>query len=580
MTYEQLQQQKQQGFKGLRFDEPLESAYQQHRAQSMRHRARPVATSALILFIIYALLDFQTLPLELARQTVAVRLLLICPLILAVLALSYSRLNPIHFARFYTLAFLLGGLFIVLIIYLARLQSFPLPYDGLHLMLLFGYLVMGLPFRGAALMATGIVAAYIAMEASVELQEVSVLANSYFLLTTHAIGMVGAWLQEHAGRNHYLDASMLERARQQAQSASHQKTRFIAAASHDLRQPLNVITLLVDNLQKETDETRREAIIERLGRSTTQLNRLLHTLLDISRIKEGMVQPDIRPLLITNILEQVRVSVEERAQADGVVLTIEDMPKPSGVAADPTLLHRVLVNLVYNALKHAGADNVRLSAVQSGARIRFQVSDNGTGIPEAIQSRLFEAFYRPDEGPTEDKGLGLGLAIVKELTELMGGRCGVQSTPGGGSDFWVELPSRPPPPDAFPETADKGTTALVDDGVLVVEDQSDTRQWLQSMIRNWGYTVVACPDCQSAREAVDETGPFALVMTDLNLPDGNGMELINELRANHPQLPAMIITGDSESLKALAGDQGLRILQKPLAPARLHTAIRQIMGAA
>jgi len=105
----------------------------------------------------------------------------------------------------------------------------------------------------------------------------------------------------------------------------------------------------------------------------------------------------------------------------------------------------VLVNLVYNALKHADAANVRLSAIQSGARIRFQVSDNGSGIPEAIQSHLFEAFYRPKEGPVEDKGLGLGLAIVKELTELMGGRCGVQSVPGGGSDFWVELPSRPPP---------------------------------------------------------------------------------------------------------------------------------------
>jgi len=128
---------------------------------------------------------------------------------------------------------------------------------------------------------------------------------------------------------------MLERARQQAQSASHQKTRFIAAASHDLRQPLNVINLLVENLQKETDETRREAIIERLSHSTTQLNRLLHTLLDISRIKEGMVQPDIRPLLITNILEQVRFSVEERAQADGVAFTIEDMPKASGLPPIP-----------------------------------------------------------------------------------------------------------------------------------------------------------------------------------------------------------------------------------------------------
>jgi len=549
MTYEQLQQQKQQGFRGLRFDEPLETAYQQHRAQSMRLRARPVASSALVLFVIYALLDFQTLPLPLAEQTVAVRLFLICPLVIAVLVLSYSRLNPIHFARFYTLSFLLGGLGIVLIIFLARRHDFPLPYDGLHIMLMFGYLVMGLPFRGAALMASGIVAAYIAMETSMKVPEVSATANSYFLLTTHAIGMVGAWLQEHAGRHHYLDSSMLERARQQAQSASHQKTRFIAAASHDLRQPLNVINLLVENLQKETDETRREAIIERLSHSTTQLNRLLHTLLDISRIKEGMVQPDIRPLLITNILEQVRFSVEERAQADGVAFTIEDMPKASGVAADPTLLHRVLVNLVYNALKHADAANVRLSAIQSGARIRFQVSDNGSGIPEAIQSHLFEAFYRPKEGPVEDKGLGLGLAIVKELTELMGGRCGVQSVPGGGSDFWVELPSRPPPPDAFPESAIKDRTVLVEDGVLVVEDQSDTRQWLQSLIRNWGYTVVACPDCQSAREAVEETGPFALVMTDLNLPDGSGLELITEFRSHHPQLPAMIITGNTEAVE-------------------------------
>jgi len=116
--------------------------------------------------------------------------------------------------------------------------------------------------------------------------------------------------------------------------------------------------------------------------------------------------------------------------------------------------------------------------------------------------------------------------------------------------------------------------------VLVVEDQSDTRQWLQSLIRNWGYTVVACPDCQSAREAVEETGPFALVMTDLNLPDGSGLELITEFRSHHPQLPAMIITGNTEAVEEVPSDQNLRILHKPLAPARLHTAIRQIMGAA
>lgn len=580
MTYEQLQHQKQRGFRGLRFAEPLETAYQQHRARNMRLRARPVTASALVLFVIYSLLDLQTLPLELAEQTVAVRLFLICPLIIAVLALSYSRLPAIHFARFYTLSFLLGGLCIVLIIYLARRLGYPLPYDGLHLMLIFGYLVMGLPFRGAAVMASGIVIAYIAMESAMSTPQVSVADNSYFLLTTHAIGMIGAWLQEHASRHHYLDSSMLELARQQAQSASHQKTRFIAAASHDLKQPLNVINLLIDNLQKETNESRREAIVERLGHSTTQLNRLLNTLLDISRIKEGMVQPDIRPILVGNVLEQVRVSVEERAQADGITLTIQDMPKASGVAADPTLLHRVLVNLVYNALKHANADRIHLGATQSGARVRFLVSDNGSGIPETIQSRLFEAFYRPDKGPTEDKGLGLGLAIVKELTELMGGRCGVQSSPGGGSDFWVELPSRPPPPDARPEAISSGSAALVDDGVLVVEDQQDTRQWLLAMIRNWGYTVVACPDCRSAREAMEETGPFALLMTDLNLPDGSGTELIAEFRERTPDLPALVITGDTDSRPELNEDQGLRVLHKPLAPARLHTAIRQIMGTA
>ena len=578
MTYDQFHQQQQRGFRGLRFEDPLEARYQQHRAANMRLRARPVSVSALVLSLLYALLDWQLLPAELAGQTVLVRLLGTCPLILAVLLLSYSRITDIAFTRIYALAFLLGGLSVVLIILLARRLGYPLPYDGLHVILMFGYFVMGLPFRSAALAATGIVTAYMGMEFTMGTPEVPVVANSYFLLTTHIIGMVGAWLQEHASRHHYLDSTMLELARQEAHSANQQKSRFLAAASHDLRQPLNVINLLLDNLAKETAERQRQAILNRLNQSTAQLNRLLRTLLDISRIKEGLVEPEIRPLRVTNVLEQIRVSVEERAEADGVALAIDHPPPDLGVAADPTLLHRVLANLVYNALKHSGGTRISLSAAQSGARVCFKVRDNGSGIPEQVQSQLFEAFFRPDHGRSEDKGLGLGLAIVKELTELMGGRCGLESQINDGSVFWVELPSRPAPPDDRRESVREAPEPLVDDGILVVEDEAEALQWLHSMIQGWGYTVIACPDCDSARAAMEETGPFAMVLTDLNLPDGHGATLIRELRQQVPGLPAVIITGDTEDAKRFTTDEAVWLLHKPLAPPRLHATIRRIIS--
>ena len=440
MTPQVILAQQASGFRGLRFCPELEPGYRQLRAAVLRERARLVAGAGLLIFCVFVVLDLVMLPAELAHTTVAIRLSVTCPVIALVWWLSYQRRpSDLAFERLYTLAYLAGGLSVVAIIAAARLRDFPLPYEGLLLMLMFGYFAMGLPFYGASLASALIILAYLICEVALGLANQVVMVNLFFVMTANGIGMVGAWLTESRHRAHYLDQQLIQLLHQSAAEESERKGHLITVASHDLRQPLNVIGMALTNLSAAPLPSEQLGLVQRLRATIGHFQRVLGTVLDISRINEGMIHPQIRPLDLNSVLEQLEDLTTDHADLHGIQLTRTSTEPGLHVHADPDLLLRALQNLVFNGIDHSGGTLIQIISRCQGETVKIRIADNGTGLNPDLQDRVFQPFVRSGGGRDHSPGLGLGLAIVKQLTELMHGSCGVELQPVG-TTFWLELP--------------------------------------------------------------------------------------------------------------------------------------------
>lgn len=426
------------GFRRLRFRPELEPGYRRLRAAAVRDRARLVSAAGLLIFGIFVLLDLITLPPDLARVTVTIRLSVTCPVIALVWWLSYSRWpGDLAFERLYTLAYLAGGFSVVAIIAAARLRDFPLPYEGMLLMLMFGYFAMGLPFFAASIASALIIVAYLVAELAVGFAPGTVTVNLFFVLTANTIGMVGAWLSEYRHRAHFLDQQLIQLLHQTSAEESERKSHLITVASHDLRQPLNVISLTLENLAGAGLIPEQHDLILRLQGTVGHFQRLLGRVLDISRINEGMIQPQNEQVDLDPLLHQLIDLTVDQASLHGIrLIRTQDDPNPQALA-DPELLLRALQNLICNAVDHSGGDTVGISTRRHGALLRIAIRDNGSGLDEQLKDTVFRPFVRG--GRKNSAGLGLGLAIVKELTDMMGGTCGVSSESGAGSTFWIDI---------------------------------------------------------------------------------------------------------------------------------------------
>ncbi|WP_417567271.1 sensor histidine kinase [Marinobacter sp.] len=441
MNTEQIKHQQTTGFPRLRFAPDLEQSYQKTRASLTRQRARVASIAGLILFLIYAAIDLLTLPAELAQVTVAIRLTITSPVITVVAWLAFrSAPSDRVFEQLYTLAYFLGGLSVVAIIGVARHMAFPLPYEGMILMLMFGYFAMGLPFLSASTVSLVLVFSYFMTELWSGMPSPLIMSNLFFLMTANVIGMVGAWTSEYRHRAHFLDRQLLNLMHQAARDESRRKTELITAASHDLRQPLNVIDITLESLSPGNGGASLQPVTNRLKDMTRHLRRLLGTVFDSARLNEGMVQADIQATLLAPVFRDLRDLMADSLGSQNVELLIDQGSGKLQVLADPSLLFRVLQNLVFNAVEHSGGTTVRVSAEHQGRQVCVRVLDNGAGLPSELRETLFSPYVR-GRGQTDCPGLGLGLTIVQEFTALMQGTCGVDTETGRGSAFWIRLPA-------------------------------------------------------------------------------------------------------------------------------------------
>jgi CheY-like chemotaxis protein len=370
----------------------------------------------------------------------------------------------------------------------------------------------------------------------------------------------------------------LQREKEAAEHATMAKSHFLAAASHDLRQPLHALGLFVSALARSKEARRQPDLVEHIRSATDTLQNLFDAILDISRLDSGNVVPRPQPFSLGPVLERLQHDLAPIAAAKGIKLRIR--PTTVWLESDADLVMRILLNLVGNALRYTTRGGVLVSCRRRGKHAVIEVWDTGNGIPASEQDQIFEEYAQLDN-PERDpaRGLGLGLAICRRLAQLLDARLGLRSRPGRGSVFWLQIPLAEPLPataaEPAPDPPDDPTQ--VDGMVLVVDPDPLVRAGMETAIRNWGGAVTLAANRNDALAQCCYGGCQPdVAICNLHLPGGeSGIELAAELRRLFPALGVLLVTADSgEDAQRAARDACLPLLKQPLPPGRLRAALR------
>ena len=370
--------------------------------------------------------------------------------------------------------------------------------------------------------------------------------------------------------------TVAEKARVEAEEASRSKSRFFAAANHDLRQPLHSLGLFATALRNGQVDDQSRRLIDQILQCTESLEQLFDNLLDISRLDAGHVDIKREMVSINTVFDRLRGTFAESAQDKGLTLTLRR--SKAMVVTDSTLLFRVLSNLIANALRYTDEGGILVGCRKRGRSVRIEVWDSGIGIPREQHERIFEEFYQLNN-PERDRnrGLGLGLATVKRIVQLLGHPLHLKSVPGRGSKFSIDVPlADPTRMHSVAATIEQKVPNLISGKLIVViDDEESVRLGMQSLLDSWGCKSITAIDAREALQKIDGRAPD-FIIADLRLRgDDNGIDAIRALRAslgNH--IPAVLISGDTatEQLRKVSV-AGLTMMHKPLKAVRLRALL-------
>jgi two-component system, sensor histidine kinase len=378
-------------------------------------------------------------------------------------------------------------------------------------------------------------------------------------------------------------AKDLERQKDIAEQANRAKSMFLAAASHDLRQPVHALGLFVGALRGVAMAPEGRRILAQIEASITAMNGLFSALLDVSRLDAGVVTVERRTFAIQPVMDRVCRDFVREAETKGVSLVWK--ASAAVVSSDPVLVERILRNLVSNSVRYTERGRIVVGCRRRGQEIAIQVWDTGVGIPEHEQALVFEEYYQLGN-PERDrsKGLGLGLAIVRRLADLLGCPLILRSKLGKGSCFEVVLPlaaERAGLQEPSPDEPKAGAAARF---VVVIDDEQAVREATSTLLRSWGHRVIAAG---SGAEAVERLSTSSLrpdlLICDYRLRgEESGIAVIERLRSEYNEaIPAVLITGDTApSRLAEAAASGLLLLHKPVPNGKLRAAIANLTRSA
>ena len=375
-------------------------------------------------------------------------------------------------------------------------------------------------------------------------------------------------------------AEALDAAKQAADQANVAKSRFLAAASHDLRQPLQTIRLLQGLLAQKSDGPETQTLLKRLDATVGVMSGMLNTLLDINQLEVGVIHADVESFPLSELFEHLDTDFSFHMRAQGLEWRV--VPSDCVVRSDPRLLEQILRNLLSNAAKFTTSGKVLLGSRRRGKMMRIEVWDTGQGIPEENRLEIFEEFHQINNPARErSKGLGLGLAIVQRLANLLGHPIDLISRPGHGSMFSICVPIDAPARVALKATREKHPVECVqaNASILVIEDDPTIRELLQMLLRDAGHRPMAAADGGIALASTERPD---LIVADFNLPNGpNGVEVIAKLREKFDrEIPAIVITGDisTQTLRAIASIRSTH-LDKPVEAVELLRVVANLLAA-
>ncbi len=377
-------------------------------------------------------------------------------------------------------------------------------------------------------------------------------------------------------------AKALEAAKLQAEQANVAKSRFLAVASHDLRQPMQALALLQGLLARIVEGPRAHGLVARLDETLGAMSGMLNTLLDINQIESGTLRVERSAFPINDLLVRLKDELTYPAQARGLELRV--VPCGLTVDSDPRLLDQMVRNLLSNALKYTASGRVLLGCRRRGGTVSIEVWDTGVGIAEDQLGPIFEEYHQVDNPARErSRGLGLGLSIVQRLGDLLGHSVRVRSRPGRGSMFSIEVP-RPDsrPPTRLPETLHQEAPHRRLGSVLLIEDDPDIRDLLGQLLAGEGHRVTTAHDGAAALAVLtrDHLRPD-IIVADFNLPGLTGLETAAKVRsALGVSAPVIILTGDisAETLRAIQ-QAGYAYLGKPVKAADLDRMMAELLPA-
>ncbi len=367
-------------------------------------------------------------------------------------------------------------------------------------------------------------------------------------------------------------------AKSEADQANQDKTRFLAAASHDILQPLNAARLYTTSLTERPLEQAEAKLARNVDASLSAVEEIFSALIDISRMDAGRLEADITDFPISEVLEQLRVEYEPMAAEKGLKLRV--VHSAAWVKSDRRMLRRVVQNLFSNAMKYTRSGGVVMGVRRRGEQIVIEVHDTGPGIPEDKQAIIFKEFQRLEGAGSRESGLGLGLSIVERIGRILGHEVLLKSQAGKGSTFSVTVPEGTKTvldPGAPAVTAPK-PGSLSGCHVLCIDNEPAVLAGMEALLTGWGCTVMTGPSAAKALRALSEAGRNPdVILADYHLDLGTGPIAVASIReACNLEIPAIIITADhSPEVERDIRSRGLKLLRKPLKAAALRAILNQ-----
>jgi Na+/proline symporter/signal transduction histidine kinase len=372
--------------------------------------------------------------------------------------------------------------------------------------------------------------------------------------------------------------SELALAKSTAEDANISKTRFLAAASHDILQPLNAARLYVTSLVERQNGGEDSRLVENIDDSLEAIEEILGALLDISRLDAGAMTPSISSFKMADLMRSLEIEFAPAARAKGLKLTFVPCSLP--VESDRLLLRRLLQNFISNAIKYTPNGRVLVGCRRHGPSLQIEVYDTGVGIPPLKRGEIFKEFHRLEQGARIARGLGLGLSIVERLARVLKHGIALNSNVSGGSVFSVTVPTAKAIDYTAAVTSATPLAKTPMSGALIVciENDAAILDGMKTLLNAWDAEVIAVADPDAALEAIEAAGGRVTgLLVDYHLDRGNGVAAIRDIRRRFGEaIPAILITADrSPHVRAAAREENIAVLNKPVKPASLRALLGQ-----